>query len=180
MSRSKNILPTPPINTHLKDMPARKKPSKPTAPAVNVSQLARDHGTSRETIRKLRTNGIELSDSKAVSDALSCSRARIAPPAPSPTDGETFAEARRRRAVADANRAEVLAARESGSVIEVAAVEASFAALGAEMRSRLLSWIGTLPTQLEGLDAARIQRLLREKITDLLTAIHGNEPIPKS
>ena len=180
MSRSKNIMPTPPINTHLKDMPARKKPSKPTAPAVNVSALARDHGTSRETIRKLRANGIELSDSKAIADALSCSRARIAPPAPSPTDGETFAEARRRRAVADANFAELRAKRESGAVVDLANVEASFAALGAEMRSRLLSWIGTLPTQLEGLDAARIQRLLRQKITDLLTAIHGNEPIPKS
>ena len=176
MSRPKIILPPPPVDTPPPFMPARKKPL-PPAPAPNISALARDHGVSRETIRKLRTNGIGLGDDKAVADAIACSRARSTPPAPSPADGESFAEARRRRAIADADRAEIIAKRESGSVIEVAAVEEIFNQLGAEMRSRLLSWIGTLPPQLEGLDAARIQRLLREKITDLLTSIHTNSPI---
>jgi hypothetical protein len=157
-------------------MSARKKPSKPPAAPVNISQLARDHGVSRETIRKLRTNGIDLSDDKAVCDGLAASKAQAA--APAPTDGsESLLEAKRRRAIADADRAEVIARRESGEVIAVADVEELMTRLGAEMRSRLLSWIGTLPPQLEGLDAARIQRLLREKITDLLTSIHENSPI---
>ena len=103
---------------------------------------------------------------------------RKEPSPAAPTDwGESYSEAQRRRAVADADRAEIVARRESGSVIAVADVEEIFNQLGAEMRSRLLSWIGTLPPQLEGLDAARIQRLLREKITDLLTSIHTNSPI---
>ena len=157
-------------------MTTRKKP----LPPVNISQLARDHGTSRETIRKLRLDGIDLADDKAVADGLACSRAKSTSPAPSPADGESYSEAKRRRAVADADRAEIIARRESGAVIEVAAVEELMARLGAEMRSRLLSWIGTLPPMLEGLDACRIQSIMREKITEILTAIHENSPAPKS
>jgi hypothetical protein len=176
MSRPKIILPPPPIDTRAKDMPARRKPANPPAPAPNISQLARDHGTSRETIRKLRTNGVSLADDKAVAAGIACSRAAKLPPAP--TDGvESLVEAKRRRAVAEADRAEILAKRESGSVIAVSDVEELMTRLGAEMRSRLLSWIGTLPPMLEGLDASRIQPIMREKITEILTAIHENSPI---
>jgi hypothetical protein len=154
-------------------MSARKKP----LPPVNISALARDHGVSRETIRKLRTNGIALSDSKAVADGLACGRAAKSPPAPSPADGESFAEARRRRAIADADRAEVIARRESGSVIEVAAVEEIFNQLGAEMRSRLLGWRGDLVVELEGLSGPKIAAVLDRRICELLERIHRNSPI---
>lgn len=157
-------------------MSTRPKP----LPPVNISAIARNHKVSRETIRKLRTNGIDLADGKAVADGLTCGRSVKSPPAPSPADGtETLFEAKRRRAIADANRAEIQAARESGAVIEVADVEELMTRLGAEMRSRLLSWVGNLPPQLEGLDAARIQTIMREKITELLTSIHENSPIQK-
>ena len=157
-------------------MPARKKPL-PPAPAPNISALARDHGVSRETIRKLRTNGIDLSDDKAVADAIACSRARSTPPAPSPADGETFAEARRRRACADADRAEIIAKRESGSVIAVADVEALMVEIGATMRSRLLGWRSDLVHELEGRTGQQIFAALDKRITELLTAIHTNSPI---
>ena len=146
-----------------------------TAPAPNISQLARDHGTSRETIRKLRTNGIELSDSKAVADGLACSKA--ASPAPVSTcGGETLLEAKRRRAVADANRAEVIARRESGAVIAVADVEALFAQLGAELRSRLISMRGDLVVELEGRTGPQIFAILDKRICELLENIHNNKP----
>ncbi len=156
-------------------MSTRKKP----LPPVNISQLARDHGTSRETIRKLRLDGIDLADDKAVAAGLACSRAKSTSPAPT-GGGETLLEAKRRRAVADADRSEIVARRESGAVIEVAAVAEVMTRLGAEMRSRLLSWVGNLPPQLEGLDACRIQAVMRDKITELLTSIHNNSTIPKS
>ena len=159
-------------------MPARKKPSKPPAAPVNISALARAHGVSRETIRKLRTNGIDLSDGKAVADGLACSKA--ASPAPAPPDGtETLLEAKRRRAVADANRAEVIARRESGEVIEVAAVEALMVEIGATMRSRLLGWRSDLVHELEGGTGQQIFAALDKRITELLTAIHTNSPIKK-
>jgi hypothetical protein len=150
---------------------------KKTAPAPNISAIARNHKVSRETIRKLRTNGIDLADGKAVADGLACGRAAKSPPAPSPADGESYSEARRRRAVADADKAEVIARRESGSVIEVAAVEEIFNQLGAEMRSRLLGWRGDLVVELEGLSGPKIAAVLDRRICELLERIHTNSPI---
>ena len=152
-------------------MSPRKKP----LPPVNISQLARDHGTSRETIRKLRTNGIDLSDDKAVADALAYSKAAKSSPAPT-GGGETLLEAKRRRAVADANRAEVIARRESGAVIAVADVEALFAQLGAELRSRLISMRGDLVVELEGRTGPQIFAILDKRICELLENIHNNKP----
>jgi hypothetical protein len=180
MSRPKIILPPPPVDTRTKDMSARQKPSSPPARAVNISKLARDHQVSRETIRKLRENGISLADDKAVAAGLACSRAKSTAPAPSPTDGgESFAEAKRRRAVADANRAEVIASRESGAVIAVADVEALMVEIGATMRSRLLSMRSDLVVELEGRSGAQIYAALDKRITALLEGIHRNSPIPK-
>jgi hypothetical protein len=175
MSRPKIILPPPPIDTRAKDMPARRKPAKPPAPAPNISQLARDHQVSRETIRKLRTNGVNLGDEKAITEALTCGRAAQLPPAP--TDGvESLVEAKRRRAVADANRAEVVASRESGSVIALNDVEALFAQLGAELRSRLISMRGDLVVELEGRTGPQIFAILDKRICELLENIHNNKP----
>ena len=159
-------------------MPARKKPSKPPAAPVNISALARDHGVSRETIRKLRTNGIDLSDDKAVCDGLAASKAQVAVAAPAPaTDGtETLLEAKRRRAVADADRAEIVARRESGSVIAVSDVEEIFNQLGAEMRSRLISMRGDLVVELEGRTGPQIFAILDKRICELLENIHSNKP----
>jgi transposase-like protein len=152
-------------------MSTRKKP----LPPVNISQLARDHGTSRETIRKLRENGISLADDKAVAAGLACSRAKSTPPAPT-GDGESYAEAKRRRAIADANRAEIIAKRESGSVIAVCDVEALFAQLGAELRSRLISMRGDLVVELEGRTGPQIFAILDKRICELLENIHNNKP----
>ncbi len=178
MSRPKIILPPPPVDTLPPIMSARKKPL-PPAPAPNISALARDHGVSRETIRKLRTNGIDLSDDKAVCDGLAASKAQAAAPAPATDGTETLLEAKRRRAVADADRAEIVARRESGSVIAVSDVEEIFNQLGAEMRSRLLGWRGDLVVELEGLSGPKIAAVLDRRICELLERIHTNSPIPK-
>jgi hypothetical protein len=158
-------------------MPARRKPSKPPAPAVNISALARDHKVSRETIRKLRTNGVNLGDDKAITQGLACSRAKSSAPAPTTDGAETLFDAKRRRAVADANRAEVIAARESGSVIAVSDVEELMTRLGAEMRSRLLGWRGDLVVELEGLSGPKIAAVLDRRICELLEGIHKNSTI---
>ena len=161
-------------------MSTRRKPSRPPAPAPNISKLARDHGVARETIRKLRENGIALNDGKAVADGLAASRAAKSSPAPATDgDGESLLEAKRRRAVADANRAEVIAARESGSVIAVADVEAIMNEIGAEMRSRLLAMRGNLVVELEGKAGPAIYQILDKRIHELLTALHESHPLPK-
>ena len=169
--------------------PARSKPplgSKPPAsakpgpaiakPAINVSAIAREHGISRETLRVWKSEGVDLTDPSAIADRVSKMPGRDPDAA---GEGESLAAAKTRRARADADRAEIVARRESGSVIDVVAVEELMTQLGAEMRSRLLSWIGVLPPMLEGLDAARIQAILREKVTELLASIHNNDHCKK-
>ena len=162
--------------------PARSKPplgSKPPAsakpgPAIaNQSELARRHGVSRETIRAWRLEGVDLTDSSAIADRVSKMRARDQD---ATGQGESLAAAKTRRARADADRAELTAKREAGELVSIAAVEDAMSQLGFEMRSRLLGWIGTLPPMLEGLDACRIQAIMRAKVTELLASIHENAP----
>lgn len=148
-------------------------------PTVNISKLARDHGTSRETIRKLRTDGIDLNDTAALMAGLAASRARQKPTAPIASLGESIQEARRRREIATADRAEIIAKREAGAVIAVSDVEVMMATLGAELRSRLLAMRSDLVVELEGLSGAQIYIALDRRITELLASIHMKSLTPK-
>jgi hypothetical protein len=142
-------------------------------PTINISKLARDHSTSRETIRRLRDHGIDLCDTAAITAALAASRARHSSPAPTAaTAGESIQEARRRREIATADRAEIIAKREAGAVIAVSDVEAMMLLLGAELRARLLSIRSDLVVELEGLSGSAIYKALDRRITELLSSIH--------
>jgi hypothetical protein len=158
--------------------PASAKPAPAnTKPPINVSALARQHGISRETIRVWKNEGVDISDEKAVADRVSKMPGRD--PSTTVGEGESYCEARTRRMSADADRAEFQAKQQAGELVSLAAVEDAMQQLGSEMRSRLLGWSGILPPMLEGLDAARIQAILRTKITELLTQIHENSPLGK-
>ena len=149
-------------------------------PTVNISKLARDHITSRETIRKLRTAGIDLNDTAAIKAALASSRASKRSPAETIAgNGESFAAAKTRRARADADRAEIIAKREAGAVIAVSDVEIMMATLGAELRARLLSMRSDLVVELEGLSGSQIYKALDRRITELLSSIHMKSLTPK-
>ena len=148
-------------------------------PTVNISKLARDHITSRETIRKLRTDGIDLNDTAAITAGLAASRARQKPTAPIAGSGESIHEARRRREVATADRAEIIAKREAGAVIALSDVEVMMATLGAELRARLLSMRSDLVVELEGLSGGAIYKALDRRITELLSSIHMKSLTPK-
>ena len=145
----------------------------------NISKLARDHATSRETIRRLRDHGIDLNDTAAIKAGLAASRARQKPTAPIAGLGESIHEARRRREVATADRAEIIAKREAGAVIPVSDVEAMMAALGSELRSRLLAMRSDLVVELEGLSGSQIYKALDRRITELLASIHMKSLTPK-
>jgi phage terminase Nu1 subunit (DNA packaging protein) len=160
--------------------PETKKRGRPITGAISQADMAALAGVTVKTLLQWRKlEAIDITDKAAVLTRAAVAKRKDPTPA-APTDGvESYTEARRRRAVADADKAEVIARRESGSVIEVAAVEEIFNQLAAEMRSRLLSWVGNLPPQLEGLDACRIQAVMRDKITELLEGIHKNSTIKK-
>ena len=148
------------------------------AASANQSELARRHGVSRETIRVWKNEGVDLTNPSAVADRVSKMPGRD--PSATAGTGESYCDARTRRMSAVADLAELNARQQAGELVSLAAVEDAMAELGSELRSRLLSWIGILPPMLEGLDAARIQAILREKVTDILTQIHENSPLKKS
>ena len=139
-----------------------------TKTAKPLAQLARETGVSRETIRGWRDSGIDVQDPAAIA-------ARIAAMPGRGTD-ESFSDARRRREIALADRAELIAKREAGAVVSVNEVEALFSQLGAEMRSRLLAWRGQLVAELHGASEARIHQVLTERVHELLESITTNSP----
>jgi len=140
------------------------------------SELAKLAGVSVKTIREWKkSEGLDLSDVKAV--MLRAGKVER----DNPTDGgESYTEARRRRAIADANRAEIIARRESKSVVERAAVEQAFVLIVSEFRARLLSMRGDLIHQLHGLPEAGIYRVLDDAFRDLLTDIAERNPVKKT
>lgn len=139
------------------------------------SELAKMAGVSVRTIRTWRdAEGLDLSNVKAV--MARAGKVERDTPA---NGGESYSDARRRRAIADANFAEVRARREAGSVIDLSAVDTLFGQIGAELRSRLLSMRSDLVHELEGRSGEQIHAILDKRICELLENIHTNKPIPK-
>jgi hypothetical protein len=159
----------------------RKPPSKAAKQAAppNISAISRQYGVSRETVRKIRDHGINLADDAAVTNAIAVSKAKLAAPAAPATDGESYSEARRRRAVADANLAELRAQREAKSLVDAAAVQEFFHSVIIEFRSRLLAMRGDLIHQLHGLSEPGIYKVLDKSFCELLESIATRRPIPK-
>ena len=143
-------------------MAAKPKPKT----AKPLAEIAREHGISRETLRAWRDSGVAIQDPAALA-------ARIASMPRNSTD-ESYSEARRRREIALADRAELIAAKEAGKLVELAAVQETFAALGAEMKSRLLAMRSALVEDLTGRPPEAIARILDERIRELLQSIFDN------
>jgi hypothetical protein len=154
MSRPKIILPAPPIDTPSPFMNTRKK----TAPAPNISALARDHRVSRETIRKLRTNGIDLADGKAVADGLAASKAITS------QDGkdQTLTSIKRRKLELECERIEAAIRRESVGYIRMERAHEIISAFSAVIKSLLRSIEGNLPAVLEGAKPEQIAKALKD------------------
>lgn len=92
---------------------------------------------------------------------------------------ETLLEAKRRRAIADANRAEIMAQKEADQVVSREVVDAAMAEVGAEFRARLLSLRGSLVTELFGRTEPQIYRALDDAFCGILEDIFTRKPIPK-
>jgi len=95
------------------------------------------------------------------------------------SSGESYAEAKRRRAVADATVAELKAGQAAGRLIDLAEVEQAFAEIGFVLRARLLAMPSTLVSELEGLKPAAIHLTLKKHVHQLLHDLHENSPIER-
>jgi hypothetical protein len=151
----------------------------------SISAAARESGVTRATLKRWRdVENIDVLDPQALAarQGLKQLRAdsRTVDPVTSPAAAESYGEARRRRAVADANRAEVLAAQAAGSVIDLNEAISLFQRIALELKGRLMALRGELVPELEGQSPAQMHRLLDERFRDLLDAIHDRRPIPPS
>jgi phage terminase Nu1 subunit (DNA packaging protein) len=99
--------------------------------------------------------------------------------APSPPGQESYAEAKRRRASADADLAQMKAAQQMGKLLDLATVEQAFAEIGFVLRARLLALPSNLVAELEGLTGAAIHKVLQNHVHQLLHDLHENSPIEK-
>ena len=147
----------------------------------NLSAIARHHGISRNTLQRWRDCGLDLTDEKAITARVATMRqpSSAETAAPSPSGSESYAEAKRRRASADANLAEMKAAQQMGKLIDLATVEQAFAEVGFLLRARLLALPSNLVSELEGLTPAQIHLTLKKHIHQLLHDLHENSPIEK-
>jgi transposase-like protein len=149
--------------------------------ATNLSAIARQHSISRNTLQRWRDQGLDLTDDKAVAERVSTMRRPDATDtaSPPPAGSESFAEAKRRRASADANLAELKAGQAAGRLIELAEVEQAFAEIGFVLRARLLAMPSNLVSELEGLTASQIHLTLKKHVHQLLHDLHENSPIDR-
>lgn len=129
-------------------MPARKKS------APNLSEIARQHGITRETVRKWRDEGTDISDHAAVEKRIASKRRK--------PDNESLAEARRRKLVADADRSELLTKKERGQYIETATAIAVIALLDRHVELVWKSLGRELPGHLEGLAASQMTKAIND------------------
>ena len=173
------------IPDHLKSIAARMAAEQATAPPKEKRKTLLDRageiGCSVPTLRSWQRGGCNVFDDAAVRNRIA--RSTKLPPGIKPewqpaTTGETLGEARRRLAIAQANRAEVLAAQAAGSVIDLNEAIGLFQRIALELKGRLMALRGELVPELEGKTPAQMHRLLDERFRDLLDAIHERRPIP--
>ena len=156
------------------------RPKKIIMSSPNLSAIARHHGISRNTLQRWRDGGLDIIDEKAVAARVATMRQPSSAETAAPSPGsESYAEAKRRRATADANLAEMKAAQQMGKLIDLATVEQAFAEVGFLLRARLLALPQNLVSELEGLTPAQIHQTLKKHIHQLLYDLHENSPIEK-
>jgi hypothetical protein len=149
----------------------------------SLAALARQHGVRPGTLRDWRDKeGIDISNPKALTDRVERKQARVGKDPSPPAENsarESYSEARRRREVATANRAETLAARERGELIEAASIEGEGFRLGVAYRAALDKLANDLPPMLAGLSAGEMSKIIRrEHRRTLENLCHLSDLIP--
>ena len=134
--------------------------------APPLAALAREHGISRETLRRWRDSGIDVQDAAAV--AARVALAKVA-------DAETLADLKRRKLRLEAERLETIVAREKAELVPMAEVREFIIVITQTYRAALNALCGVLPGELEGLSAAAIQKVLIRRCDEILTQISENK-----
>lgn len=155
-----------------KPLKAKRPPTSPAA-KPNISELSRQLGVSRESLRKWKLEGVDLTDSKQVA-------ARMARMNGGPASGD-MAAARLRKLTAEAELRELELAQIRGTLVSLSEVEGTFAYVGATVKAALMRLVADLPQELEGLRAARSQEVIKQHVFRILSQLHdGHDLLPNN
>ena len=142
--------------------------------STNITRTAKRLGVHRSTLQAWRKEGLDITSEAALQDRLAA--ARKSPDESQDVDGETYQAARRRREIANANRAETIAARERGELVEAAGIWLQGEAIGRTFRFALDKLAHDLPPLIAGYDAAKIESILRKHHRELLENLSHAHP----
>jgi transposase len=134
---------------------------------LNITKTAKRLGVHRSTIQQWKKDGVNITDESALQDRLAAARK---------SPDETLAEAKRRRAVADATRAEIRVQQERGELVPAAGIKAEGFSIGLSFRQALEKLAHELPPQLAGQDAPVISKILKKHHRELLTNLSHAHP----
>jgi hypothetical protein len=140
----------------------------------SLAAAARATGITRATLARWRdVEGVEVLDPQALAARQGLKQLRVDAPGPAtatpaaPAAAESYSEARRRRAIADADRAEISAAREAGDSVPFVAAERAAHVVFVVVRAALRELEGNLPCVLEGRRPEQMAGLLRQAFDEL-------------
>jgi transposase-like protein len=156
-----------------KPLKTKRPPAPPAAKPPNISELSRQLGVSRESLRKWRSEGVNLTDSKQLDE-------RMARMNGGPASGD-MATARLRKLTAEAQLKEMELEQLRGTLVSLADIETTFAHVGASVRAALMRLITDLPQELEGLTPARSQEIIRDHVYKIMAQLYeGHDLLPNN
>jgi len=142
-------------------------------PLETTASISARTGINRRTLNRWQKSGTDIRDPHALAARIAIMPLKMdvdASQAPAACDdAETYQDARRRREIANANRAETIAARERGELIEAARIQHDGDAIGRTVRRELEKLTNDMPPQLAGRNASEISTILRREVRAMLT-----------
>lgn len=155
------------------------KPPEKTLSARPIAELAAQYGVSERTVGRWKREGVDVDSPEAVA----AYRATLQDgKAPGGTDAKALKEeklkAETRLKAAQAERAELLLLETKGELVSVSAVAETAFSIASQVGAMLSRLEGELPGQLEGLSAADMQAVIREKTDTVRTYLAENLRIP--
>lgn len=129
-----------------------------------LRELAASVGVSPRTLSNWRIEGVDIQDSTALAKRAAIMHRRT-------EAGEDLAQAKLRKATADADRAETRAAFEKGQLVPVAGIRESGRAAGQAVRHAFEKLAAGLPPLVAGRSAAEVAQILRSEIRKALATL---------
>ena len=139
-------------------------------PPPSLAALARQYGVGRETIRRWRDQGIDITDQKVM-------KAQVAGMAKGGSSPD-LAAARLEKIQAETARIKFAHEVEAGRFVCAATVKAEGAKIGQTIRAALSELTQSLPPQLGGRDATECHAILKREFRRILQQLKDNPTSP--